>query len=161
MWPRAASLPSPKTHCLHSLGLTGSGHFPRDTLGSSRVFGSLFHLSWDCLWVLTKPSSSHCYCGWRACCFLRVVLEVKDFRTKGNLWGTELCLLGTFSRQFLEIIPEALYICVIYFSGLLPLIKFILGWLAWSGVDGENFCLRQWSERSGFQVPQAKVGEAR
>lgn len=63
-----ACLP-PKTHCLLSLGFAGSDHFRRDKLGSSRTFGSLFHLSWDCLWVLLTPSSNHCYCGLQALLF--------------------------------------------------------------------------------------------
>lgn len=78
------------------------------TLGSSRTFGSLFHLSWDCLWFCWSPQAVIVIVVWRACYFPRIVLEVKDLRTKGNLWGTELCLLGT-CRQFVELIPEAIY----------------------------------------------------
>lgn len=90
---------------------------------------------------------------WWACCFLRVVLEVKNLRAKGNLRGHRTVLTGNFQSSVSW--DHSLGRIWGFFSLLLPLIKFIFEWLAGGWGD---FCLRQWS---GFQVPQTEVGKER
>ena len=70
-----------------------------------------------------------------------------------------MCLLGAFSRQFLEIVPEAEYVCLFFFLIIASSSNLIYVWVVRWGWGQEENCLRQWSEWNGFQLPQAKVGK--
>lgn len=74
----------------------------------------VFYNIWVFVSSVLGPSPGSCWSPpaiivtvvWCACCFLRVVLEVKDLRTKGNL-GAQKCacwelLVASFLRSFLR-----------------------------------------------------------
>ena len=63
-----------------------------------------------------------------------------------------MCLLGAFSRQFLEIVPEAEYVCLFFFLIIAFSSNLIYVWVVrWEWAQEEEW--------NGFQVAQAKVGK--
>ena len=60
-----------------------------------------------------------------------------------------MCLLGAFSRQFLEIVPEAEYVCLFFFFLIIAsssnlIYVWVVRWGWGNGVNGMVFsCLKQ------------------